>query len=359
MKYLLFSILFLSTTVGDIFAQNASDYFPTQLDYNWFFEIKMLDSLNNPVSGSSRFRRDTYTGEETFIGRLAKVVHEHDYLSNPIEPGVVTDTARFSLEGSNAYEYISFTGSLDTLPFIGKLGITNFLKSLNNWYSVYRFSSNVNVEYTLFSKDTTITIDTLTLPIRFSYKAKRLNDEQVNTVVGVYNAKKFLLYNTISYLLIINPLPPIEIPIVKQYDTTWFAENIWLIKRSVPSTIVDLSKLGIPVSFFIPGYLLEVTNSSQVKTISNEIPDGLWLRQNYPNPFNPVTVINFSVPESGNVKLTLYDMNGREIAKLINGDFRIGEYSYTLDASGLASGVYVYKLETNGFALSKYMVLLK
>jgi len=45
MKYLLFSILFLSATVGDIFAQNASDYFPTQLDYNWFFEIKMLDSL--------------------------------------------------------------------------------------------------------------------------------------------------------------------------------------------------------------------------------------------------------------------------------------------------------------------------
>ena len=83
------------------------------------------------------------------------------------------------------------------------------------------------------------------------------------------------------------------------------------------------------------------------------------MQQNYPNPFNPVTNINFSVPKPGLVKLTVYDVSGREAAVLFNGELSAGTYNYDFDASQLASGIYFYKLEADEFAQTKKMVLVK
>ena len=96
-----------------------------------------------------------------------------------------------------------------------------------------------------------------------------------------------------------------------------------------------------------------------INPISTEIPAQYILQQNYPNPFNPVTNINFSVPKTGLVKLTVYDASGREAAILFNGELSAGSYNYDFDASQLASGVYFYKLEANDFTQTKKMVLVK
>jgi hypothetical protein len=89
------------------------------------------------------------------------------------------------------------------------------------------------------------------------------------------------------------------------------------------------------------------------------IPDRFFLSQNYPNPFNPVTSIAYGIPEAGDVKLQVFDMNGREIKTLVNEFKDAGYYTLKFDASGLASGSYVYRIESNNFVSVKKIVFLK
>lgn len=92
---------------------------------------------------------------------------------------------------------------------------------------------------------------------------------------------------------------------------------------------------------------------------NGSIPTEYALIQNYPNPFNPVTKIRYQLPENGAVKLTVYDIRGVEVSTIVNGVQNAGVYDIEFDGSGLSSGVYYYKLETNGFVETKKMMLVK
>lgn len=92
---------------------------------------------------------------------------------------------------------------------------------------------------------------------------------------------------------------------------------------------------------------------------SDEIPVNFSLSQNYPNPFNPVTKINFALPKSGMVTLKVYDVLGKEVATLVNEIKNAGTYSVDFNASTFSSGIYFYKIETNGFSSVKKMMLIK
>ncbi len=84
------------------------------------------------------------------------------------------------------------------------------------------------------------------------------------------------------------------------------------------------------------------------------------LDQNYPNPFNPSTRIAFSIPNNANVTLKVYDILGTEVAELISNEQRAaGRYEINFDASRLASGTYIYKLQAGDFVQTKKMILLK
>ncbi len=83
------------------------------------------------------------------------------------------------------------------------------------------------------------------------------------------------------------------------------------------------------------------------------------LSQNYPNPFNPVTQIKFAIPKQGFVTMKVYDLLGREITRLVNDVKLPGEYSVDFDGTNIASGVYFYKIEVNGFSDVKKMLLIK
>ena len=91
----------------------------------------------------------------------------------------------------------------------------------------------------------------------------------------------------------------------------------------------------------------------------NETPVSYKLSQNYPNPFNPVTKISFALPKQGFVTLKVYDILGKEVATLVNEVKNQGSYSVDFNASNFSSGVYFYKLETNGFSDIKRMMLIK
>jgi uncharacterized delta-60 repeat protein len=96
-----------------------------------------------------------------------------------------------------------------------------------------------------------------------------------------------------------------------------------------------------------------------VQYVNSEIPDKYSLGQNYPNPFNPVTNIKFSIPKASNVKLAVFDIQGREIAQLVNQELGSGIYNVDFDASHLASGTYFYRMETADFSDVKKMILIK
>jgi hypothetical protein len=96
-----------------------------------------------------------------------------------------------------------------------------------------------------------------------------------------------------------------------------------------------------------------------IRPIEGIVPVDFVLAQNYPNPFNPSTKIRFETPENGNVKLSIYDISGKELAVLFNGRMNSGAYEYQWNAADFPSGVYFYKLETAGFSKTMKMTLLK
>lgn len=82
-----------------------------------------------------------------------------------------------------------------------------------------------------------------------------------------------------------------------------------------------------------------------VEPISNEFPSSFWMKQNYPNPFNPSTMIVYNIPSASLVKLKVYNLLGQIVMTLVDGIQNIGKYEVKVDASKLASGMYVYVLE--------------
>jgi hypothetical protein len=90
-----------------------------------------------------------------------------------------------------------------------------------------------------------------------------------------------------------------------------------------------------------------------------DMPTTYTLYQNYPNPFNPTTNIKFSIPQSGNVKLVVYDVLGKEVATLVNNFLSAGSYNFDFNARGLASGIYLYRIEANNFVKVNKMLLIK
>ena len=94
------------------------------------------------------------------------------------------------------------------------------------------------------------------------------------------------------------------------------------------------------------------------------VPEEFVLQQNYPNPFNPSTTITFDVPEAAEVKLAIYNLRGQLIQTLLSGFIAAGQHSVDWDGTDfrgakVASGVYVYRLESKRIVLSKKLVFVK
>ena len=102
-----------------------------------------------------------------------------------------------------------------------------------------------------------------------------------------------------------------------------------------------------------------ITGIVEHKNELNVLPTEYVLSQNYPNPFNPTTRINYSVPASGQVKLTVYNALGQQVATLVNGVRSAGEYTVSWNAANMASGIYFYRLEIGSTILMKKMILMK
>lgn len=102
-----------------------------------------------------------------------------------------------------------------------------------------------------------------------------------------------------------------------------------------------------------------VSNSTGVEEDNDQLPKELTLYQNFPNPFNPSTVISYKLSVVSEVRLSIYDLLGREVAVLVNGKQNTGTYQAQWNAAHMPSGTYFYKLQAGKYTEVKKLVLLK
>jgi hypothetical protein len=121
-----------------------------------------------------------------------------------------------------------------------------------------------------------------------------------------------------------------------------FAGGVAFVRRTTNTLWYDASNI----------FPVRVTNT-------NSIVKNYSLSQNYPNPFNPTTNISYELPSAGYVSLKVFDMNGKEVASLVNQNQIQGSYSVKFNGAGLSSGIYFYKISTGDFVAVKKMILIK
>lgn len=452
LKIFLFSFLITAAA----FAQQASDYFPSQTGYKWNYKVVPLDSSNNQVDSLTFFRADSFAATANYNGRNADIVLTKAGPSGIINSLPYLDSSFYSFENADGLRYFRILYLDNLISVLDSIGIDttflNYLQSFEDWYSVYRFDSPVNSDYTVFTRDTVLSFNGHDYPLRFEFKGKRQDDETITVDAGTFLCKKFLFADVVSYLIMLPPpLPPIPVEIFREETNDWISQNVWTVQERVPSRNIDLSYFGFG-TYNVPGLIMELlptvvpvelesftanivgnnvnlnwatateTNNrgfeidrnqnmnhpewenigfvdgngsstrinhysfvdansgglrsqyrlkqidydgnykySNVIETGNNIVHEFSLAQNYPNPFNPSTKIDFNLPESGNVSLTVYNILGKEVASLMNEQKNAGSYSVTFnpEPDKISSGIYFYVLKFKGMQLSHKMIFLK
>jgi hypothetical protein len=171
------------------------------------------------------------------------------------------------------------------------------------------------------------------------------------------------------------PLPPEE-----GFDIRFSSGS--MVESSNSSQTIELTGLEFPISISVenisislqntfgkvinpdlkPGKIFPVVNKIDkldIFPVETLTPAEYTLEQNYPNPFNPATIINFAVPNESFVNLSIYNTLGELVSTLVNEQKKPGSYEYEFNGSGLASGIYLYRIQAGDFIQTKKMTLVK
>jgi hypothetical protein len=104
---------------------------------------------------------------------------------------------------------------------------------------------------------------------------------------------------------------------------------------------------------------LGITKTISFRVSGEEVDEQIEELNNYPNPSNPITTIRFALKKPGPTTLIVYDMLGKEVARLIDREMPRGNHHVSFDASGLASGVYIYQLESRGAKRVNKLIIVR
>ncbi len=362
----------------NLFAQDASTYFPADPAFKWNFEVIPLDSVNNEIDSLAYFKIDSIAANRDYNGKLASIIVSKVGVNAGLPFIPLIDSTFISFDGSDVYSFTKFL-NIDSLisSLLSPPGSKNNLsKALENqssggWFSYYHFAQAQNQPYQILSMDTTVDLDGASISIRFEIKGKRLADQIIQTKAGEFNCKKFNIQNIVSYLITTN----FAVPLITGNDSVWIAQNEWIVQEIVPTTKLDLSLLGFGAQYF-PGKRQSLIPGipTGIKEVQEDVSD-FKLYQNYPNPFNPTTIIRYSIPdltgqagpltpnEGTLVQLKVYDILGNEVATLVNehklaGNYEV-EFNPALFGNRISSGIYLYRLKTGTSSLAKKLVYLK
>ncbi len=245
-----------------------------------------------------------------------------------------------------------------------------------------------------------------TTTLMFSESARRSKDDQDAYLLSPFSASRIEVYTLLDdgTQLDINSLPlnltnryriPLDVqgynnglPIIGDYVIRWKnIDNIpveWIIKLIDNQTGEEINLMSDEgdesYTFYhatrekfrpnTPGPGMKLTQKSRSQStrftllitteeIEANIPQQVYLDQNYPNPFNPYTVIPFGLDLESEVRLEVFDILGRRVATLANQRFQSGRYEIRFDATGLASGMYIYRLVTDSKVITKKLTLIR
>jgi 5-hydroxyisourate hydrolase-like protein (transthyretin family) len=150
--------------------------------------------------------------------------------------------------------------------------------------------------------------------------------------------------------------PPYSI--LPNHTDTLFYIDFSCTGQGLGTSIVKMFNTDNPSQFVQDTFKVQIGNVG-ISSVSFNA-DNYSLSQNYPNPFNPVTSIDFSIKNAGNVSLKIYDILGNEVASLINNQkLQTGKYKIDYNAAGISSGIYYYSLSAENFKATRKMILLK
>ncbi|MDP2365212.1 MAG: T9SS type A sorting domain-containing protein, partial [Ignavibacteria bacterium] len=282
-------------------------------------------SISDPVS---------ILGKETFANNI----------SNGREGIVTKDSAHyfFTLGDVIVNGFIhDFTPIDDTIIFTNNNTLNNYLISepfeLSN-ESTFSYSVQYGVT------DSTIASEVLGLEDYIEFKVQ-LVDDLTNEVLGTYDEitltkQNIIQYENILYTVDVNGIGNRVVRLKLIVNNNFNAGYTLASKYATESTLMK-------------------KNSRRIYFNGQEIVETYELAQNFPNPFNPRTTIRYQIPKNGIVTLKLYDILGAEVATLVNEEKLAGMYEVNFSASSLASGVYIYRIQSGDFMHSKKMILLK
>jgi len=195
------------------------------------------------------------------------------------------------------------------------------------------------------------------------YSTSNNGDNWVNLGLTNQCVSAFIKYNNIFFAGLTSGTGTSGVVLSTNNGANWITKNQgFTVTYPFPP---DVKSILISGNFIYAGTegqsiwrrsLIDITD---IKNINSSLPEKYSLLQNYPNPFNPSTNIRYQITNNKFVKITVYDLLGKEIETLVNEKQSPGTYEVTFDGSNYPSGVYFYKLSSGDFSETKKMVLIK
>jgi len=241
-------------------------------------------------------------------------------ITNPLSPQIAGQYDTYPLNNGGSYN-----GAWGVYPFLPS-GIT-IISDINTGLYVLRFNGSIPVELTSFTAD----VDNKNVSLNWSTSSEKNNQ-------GFEVQRKN----------------------ESEYYTIGFVEG-----NGTTTEISDYSFTDKNLQSGTYHYRLKQVDFDGSSSLSEEVmievtnPSTFVLNQNYPNPFNPSTNIKFSIPSSGFVNLSVYNLVGEKVSEIVNEILPEGEYNMTFDASNLSSGIYIAKFYADNYNQSIKMTLLK
>jgi len=332
-----------------------------------------------------KYASEYYNNQKDFAGAdriaISSDVTGIDFVLDlkPVLPngisGVVTDSAGATVQahikaiklesGKKDKKYVAVSDSLGTYSLTNLSPGTYILEAIpESGYAATYFKYDGSTTLIKSAADSVV-VDSTTVVTGINFTVKALLDSGLATVSGtIRNQNNASVSDAIVYA--INSSNKVASYAIVSINGRFVINNLLPGTYTIATSSTDYSAVSNPtitLNYTTSAYKTTAVTVNEMATtnVSNEntVVSGFNLAQNYPNPFNPSTIIKFSLPEKMNVKLTVYDLMGREVAQLVSGINEAGTHSVEFNGAGLSSGVYFYTLTGNNLSLTHKFVLMK